>query len=119
MFETWRVKGDYFTSAEALKEHSDKVNATYGSSFNIPYSVLGNTYYMLQENPKEVSKVEEVLKTAHQQGFEKFNIYRAGTILEEQPEESEKLISKVLDLNPQSAESYHILAKIKISNCLP
>lgn len=116
IFKTWRVKDDYFTSAEALKDHYEKVKSTYGAAFNIPYTVLGKTYYTLQDNPEAISKVGETLKENYQNAFEIFTIYRAGKIMEKQPKESEELINQVLNINPKSSESYHLLAKIKLAN---
>lgn len=114
IFKKWRVNKDYFDSAEGLKSHYEMVKSTYGSTFNIPYTTLGNTFYMVRNNPEELSKIESTLKTNYKSGFETFNIYRAGRILEEQPTASEELINEVLVINPKSSESYHLLAKIRL-----
>lgn len=115
MFKTWQVENDYFTSAKDLKDHYEKVQSTYGTTFNTPFVALGHTYYTLQDNPEELTKVEEVLKANDQDAFEKFAVYRAGKIMEKQPKESESLITEVLKINPKSSEGYHLLAKINLA----
>lgn len=115
IFKSWRVDEEYFGSAEDLQKHYEKVKSIYGTSFNIPNTVLGRTWYILQDNPGELSKVEDILKANFQNAFEEFNIYRAGKILEKQPQESEKFIQEALEINPESSESYHLLAKLKLA----
>lgn len=91
------------------------MQSTYGTTFNIPSTVLGNTYYTLQENATELSKIEEYLKANDVNAFENFSIYRAGKIIEKESAESERLIGDVLKANPVSSESFHLLAKINLA----
>ena len=68
-----------------------------------------------QDSHEELSKIKETLKANYPAAFENFTIYSAGKLLEEQPKESEKLIREVLDINPNSTESHHLLSKIKLA----
>lgn len=114
IFETWRVEEQYFSSTDELKNHYENVKATYGTTFNIPYTVLGNTHYMLQDNTEELKKLQTELKTNYPNAFATFAIYRANQLLEEHPKESEKLAKEVLTKNTNSFESLTILAKIRL-----
>lgn len=115
IFSAWNVKENYFSSAQALKDHSEKVNSTYGVDLNLPNGIWGYTYYILKDEPAELSKIEAELRTNYPSALEVFNLYRASKTLEEEPKESEELIKGVLKLNPRSVESYHLLSKIKLS----
>lgn len=114
IFSPWRVEAGYFSSVQALIDHTEKVQSTYGTPLNLPRGVWGYTYFVLKDNPTELSKMEAELRTNHPNAFEEFNLYRASKILEDEPKESEELIKGVLKLNPRSAESYHLLSKIKL-----
>ncbi len=115
IFETWRVEDNYFNSAKELENHYENVKSTYGATFNIPATVLGHTYYILQDNPEELSKIGATLKANYPNAFENFAIYSAGKMAEEKPKESKKLIGEVLEINSKSSESYHQLAKINLA----
>lgn len=115
IFKIWREENQYFSSTEEFKNHYEKVKNTYGTTFNIPYTILGNTHYMLQDKPKELQKLLMLLKTKHPNAFSTFAIYRANKLLEGQPQVSQNLAMEVLANNPKSFESMNILAKIKLA----
>ncbi len=116
IFSDWYVKEEYFGSAEALKTHYAKVQNHYGSIFNIPYTVVGNTHYMLQKNEKERLKVQAALKELNPNAFVTFNNYRAGKIISEKKyEEAEQLVIEALAVNPATSDSFNMLSKIKLA----
>lgn len=115
IFETWGVEKQYFSSAEELKKHYNQVRYKYGVMFTIPSTVLGNTYYKLKDNPKELDKVQKELQANYPNAFERFGIYRANKVMEEQPKEAKKIIGEVLAVNPKSSESYYVLAKLALA----
>lgn len=115
IFKPWSVEREYFETADAMKGHYDKVKSDYGSAFNIPFSVLGHTYYVLQDNPEELAKVADMLKVNYPNAFETFAVYGAGRLLDEKPNESEKWLREVLAIHPYSFESHHLLAKLKFA----
>lgn len=117
IFKNWYVKEEYFGSAEALKNHYSEVQKQYGSIFNIPYTVVGNTHYMLQKNDKERAKVQEALKELNPNAFVLFNTYRAGKLVADKKyEEAEQLLKDALAINPNNFDGYNVLAKIKMAN---
>ncbi|CAM3294954.1 alpha/beta hydrolase-fold protein [Aequorivita lipolytica] len=114
IFKNWYVKEEYFGSAEALKKHYAEVQKQYGSIFNIPFTVLGNTHYMLQKNDKERAKVQMALKELNPNAFVLFNTYRAGKLVTSKDyEEAEQLLKDALAVNPNNFDSYNVLAKIE------
>lgn len=115
IFETWRVKEQYFSSSEELTAHYQKVKEKYGSSFNIPYTVLGNTDYILQDNETERQALQTELKTNYPLAFETFTIYHAEKLLEKEPKKAGKLAKEVLGTNPNSFDAQHVLAKVKLA----
>ncbi|MRT16569.1 hypothetical protein F3C99_06325 [Vitellibacter sp. q18] len=120
IFKDWYVKEEYFSSADALKTHYLKVQKKYGSIFNIPFTVVGNTHYMLQKNDKEMAKVQTVLQELNPNALVLFNTYRAGKILTDKKyDEAENLVAQALKINPESFEAYHILAKIQLAKKSP
>jgi tetratricopeptide (TPR) repeat protein len=120
IFKDWYVKEEYFSSADALKTHYLNVQKKYGSIFNIPFTVVGNTHYMLQKNDKEMAKVQTVLQELNPNALVLFNTYRAGKILTDKKyDEAENLVAQALKINPESFEAYHILAKIQLAKKSP
>ncbi len=120
IFKDWYVKEEYFSSADALKTHYLKVQKKYGSIFNIPFTVVGNTHYMLQKNDNEMAKVQTVLQELNPNALVLFNTYRAGKILTDKKyDEAENLVAQALKINPESFEAYHILAKIQLAKKSP
>lgn len=117
IFKNWYVKEEYFGSAEALKNHYAEVKKQYGSIFNIPYTVVGNTHYILQKKDKERAKVQVALKELNPNAFVLFNTYRAGKLIADKKyEEAEQLLNDALAVNPNNFDSYNVLAKIKMAN---
>ncbi|PHR10833.1 MAG: hypothetical protein COA40_13365 [Aequorivita sp.] len=116
IFKNWYVKEEYFSSADALKNHYSEVQKQYGSIFNIPYTIVGNTHYMLQKNEKERVKVQAALKELNPNALVLFNTYRAGKLVaNKELEEAEKLVNDALAVNPGNFDSYNVLAKIKLA----
>ena len=115
IFKPWTVEQGYFETADAMRNHYDRVKAGYGSAFNIPFSVLGHTYYVLQDNPEELLVVADMLKANYPNAFETFAIYGAGRLLDDKPVESHKWAEQVLDIHPNSFEVHHVLAKLKLA----
>jgi predicted alpha/beta superfamily hydrolase len=117
IFKKWYVTEEYFGTAEALKKHYAEVQQEYGSVFNIPYTVVGYTHYMLQKNDKERAKVQEALKELNPNALVLFNTYRAGKLLENNENvEAELLLKDALAVNPNNFNTYKVLAKIKMAN---
>lgn len=115
IFSNWYVKEEYFPTAEDLERHYSKVKKQYGSIFNIPYTVLGNTYYMLKKKDKELEKIEAVLKELHPDALVSFNTYRADKLLADKKfKQAEALLNEALAINPKAFDSYNVLAKIKL-----
>lgn len=120
IFKDWYVKEEYFSSAQALKTHYLKVQKKYGSIFNIPFTVVGNTHFMLQKDDKEMAKVQSVLQELNPNALVLFNNYRAGKILTSKKyDEAEILVAQALKIYPDSFEAYHILAKIQLAKNSP
>lgn len=116
IFKNWYVAEEYFGSAEALKNHYIEVQKQYGSVFNIPYTIVGNTHYMLQKNDTERAKVQTVLKELNPNAFVLFNTYRAGKLVaNKEYEEAEKLVNDALAVNPNNFDTYNVFAKIKLA----
>lgn len=116
IFKNWYVKEEYFGSAEALKNHYAEVKKQYGSIFNIPYTIVGNTHYMLQKNEKERAKVQIVLKELNPNALVLFNTYRAGKLVDNKEyAEAEQLLKDALAINPNNFDSYDVLARINIA----
>jgi predicted alpha/beta superfamily hydrolase len=117
IFKNWYVKEEYFGSAEALKNHYSEVKKQYGSIFNIPYTIVGNTHYMLQKNEKERAKVQAVLKELNPNALVLFNTYRAGKLVDSKDyAEAEQLLNDALAINPNNFDSYDVLARIKMAD---
>ena len=117
IFKNWYVKEEYFGSAEALKNHYSEVKKQYGSIFKIPYTIVGNTHYMLQKNEKERAKVQAVLKELNPNALVLFNTYRAGKLVDSKDyAEAEQLLKDALAINPNNFDSYDVLARIKMAN---
>ena len=117
IFKKWYVKEEYFGSAEALKNHYSEVKKQYGSIFKIPYTIVGNTHYMLQKNEKERAKVQAVLKELNPNALVLFNTYRAGKLVDSKDyAEAEQLLKDALAINPNNFDSYDVLARIKMAN---
>ncbi len=117
IFKNWYVKEEYFGSAEALKNHYDEVQKQYGSVFNIPYTIVGNTHYMLQKNEKERAKIQATLKELNPNALVLFNTYRAGKLLDSKDYlEAEQLLKDALAINPNNFDSLDVLARIKMAS---
>lgn len=116
VFKTWQVEAKYFPSTETFKKHYEKVKSVYGTTFNIPYTVLGNTHYMLQDNPAEMTKFLTELKANYPQAYITFSIYRANKLLEENLNESKKIAEEILKKNPNSFDALQILSKVNLLN---
>ncbi len=116
IFKNWYVEEAYFDSAEALKNHYAEVQKKYGSIFNISYTVVGNTHYMLQKNDEERSKVQAALKELNPNAFVLFNTYSAGKLVaNKEYEEAKQLLKNALAVNPNNFDSYNVLAKIELA----
>ncbi|MCB0454875.1 MAG: tetratricopeptide repeat protein [Aequorivita sp.] len=116
IFKNWYVKEEYFGSAEALKNHYSEVKKQYGSVFNIPYTIVGNTHYMLQKNEKEREKVKDALRELNPNALVLFNTYRAGKLVDNKEyAEAEQLLKDALAINPNNFDSYDVLARIKMA----
>lgn len=115
IFETWRKEAQYFASTEEFKKHYNQVNELYGTTFNIPYTVLGNTHYMLKNEPDELAAFEKELKINYPRAYATYAIYKANQLLEKHPQKSRNLALEILTVHPNSFKSVAVLAKIDLS----
>ncbi|WP_347374268.1 alpha/beta hydrolase-fold protein [Aequorivita sp. Q41] len=116
IFEKWFVEKEYFASAVEMKNHYAEVQSLYGSIFNIPYTVIGNTHYMLQKDEMKLKEVQAALKELNPNGLVLFNTYRAGKLIAEKKyDEAESLLNEALTINPNNFDSYNVLAKVKLA----
>lgn len=113
IFKDWYVKEEFFANAAAMHDHYEKARLRYKSNFNISTTVLGNTWYTLQEDSAELIKVQEVLKKINPNALVSFNIYGANKLISKDNfAGAEKLLKEGLEANPYSFEAYYGLAKI-------
>jgi predicted alpha/beta superfamily hydrolase len=116
IFKNWYLEKLYFSTAEELKTHYVKVQKQYGCIFNIPTSVVGYTNYILKNNSKERKKVADAFKALSLDVYVLFNNAQAGDLLEKKKyQEAEQLLNEALAINPNSFDSYDILAKVKLA----
>ncbi|GJM35568.1 MAG: hypothetical protein DHS20C18_45690 [Saprospiraceae bacterium] len=114
IYKDWRVEKEYFSSAEELNKHYNRVMQIYGSIFNIPFTNIVYTHYILKDKPKELLKVQEAFKAHNPNAFVAFKNYSAGKLIDEQKfEEAALLLNDAKVVNPNSFELYHTLAKME------
>lgn len=117
IFKNWYVEKLYFSTAEELKTHYAEVQKQYGNIFNITPSVVGYTNYILKKNDKERKKVADAFKVLSADAYVLFNNAQAGDLIEEKKyEDAEQLLNEALTINPNSFDSYNVLAKAKLAN---
>lgn len=117
IFKNWCVEKLYFSTAEELTNHYAEVQKQYGNIFNITPSVVGYTNYILKKNDKERKKVADAFKVLSVDAYVLFNNAQAGDLMEgEKYEEAEQLLKEALAINPNSFDSYNVLAKVKLAN---
>ena len=113
IFKDWYVKDEFFANAEAMDAHYEKARLKYKSDFNIPTTVLGNTWYTLQEDSAALIKVQELLKKINPNALVSFNSYGANKLISKDNfAGAEKLLKEGLEANPTSFEAYYGLAKL-------
>ena len=113
IFKDWYVKDEFFANADAMDAHYEKARLKYKGDFNIPTTVLGNTWYTLQEDSAELLKVQELLKNLNPNALVSFNSYGANKLISKDNfAAAEKLLKEGLEANPNSFEAYYGLAKL-------
>ena len=113
IFKDWYVKEEFFANANALNDHYEKSRLRYKTDLNISTTVLGNTWYTLQEDSAELIKVQEVLKKINPNALISFNSYGANKLISKDNfAAAEKLLKDGLEANPNSFEAYYGLAKL-------
>ncbi len=115
IFKDWYVKEEFFPDAAAMAAHYEKARLKYKSDFNIPTTVLGNTWYTLQEDSAALHKVKDLLGKLNPNALISFNSYGANKLLSKDNfAGAEILLREGLAANPNSFEAYYGLAKLNV-----
>lgn len=121
IFKYWYVKEEFFPNAAAMAAHYEKARLKYTADFNIPSTVLGNTWYALQEDTAELQNVKSLLEKLNVNAFVSFNGYAANKLLSNNNfAAADKLLRESLAANPNNFETFYGLAKLnaKINKAL-
>lgn len=117
IFSTWKGKQEYFNTSAELKTYHDNVVKAYGQSFNLQNGLLGNTIYILQDNPTELKNIQSELQKTYPTSVGNFNTQWAERLIKkEQTSEAEKLLNETINKYPDFYGSYNSLANLKIEN---
>lgn len=117
IFKDWYVNDEFFPNAAAMAAHYEKARLKYKTDFNIPTTVLGNTWYTLQKDSAELIKIQDLLKKLNPNALVSFNSYGANKLLSNDDYAgAEILLREGLEANPNSFEAYYGLAKLNAKN---
>jgi len=117
IFEKWKGNQEYFNTAEQLKTYNENVMKEYDHTFNIQNILIGNTIYILQDNPDELKKFQQELMETYPNAVANFNTQWAErNIKKGNTEEAQKLLEETIIKYPTHFNAYNALAKLKVQN---
>ena len=115
IFKTWKGEQEFFNSAAELKAYYGRVSQEYEETFNLQKILMGNTVYILQDEPDKLEDFEKELIGTYPNAVANFKLQWAERNMKKGNfEASQELLQETIERYPTFFNAYNALAKIEL-----